>query len=130
MKQHQRGEHRRSHLQDMGLVLFSTAGTYKYKVPGHIREVKIQCWGGGGGGGQLHNLRGGNGGGGGYVETIVEVGPCARVCMLAALGYFTHRWAVHRCSVGRSLTLSSVTAGATENSVPQPRPPTRSWSVR
>ena len=104
MKQHQRGEHRRSHLQDMGLVLFSTAGTYKYKVPGHIREVKIQCWGGGGGGGQLHNLRGGNGGGGGYVETIVEVGPCARVCMLAALGYSTHR----RCTRARDLGFPQV----------------------
>ena len=71
---------------DMGLVLFSTPGTYKWKVPPAVRELKIQCWGGGGGGGQLRALRGGDGGGGGYVETVVEVFGREELTIVVATG--------------------------------------------
>lgn len=73
MEARHRGKHRKKHLREMGMRKFYTAGEWELKIPGHIREVKVQLWGGGGGGGQLLGLRGCPGGGGGYVETIIEV---------------------------------------------------------
>lgn len=51
-----RNEHRDYHLELLGVVTFSVAGTYTYKVPKGIHRLKMQLWGGGGGSGYGHLL--------------------------------------------------------------------------
>jgi hypothetical protein len=70
-----RGEHRDYHLTLQGILTYTVAGTYIFKVPKNISRMKVQLWGAGGGSGYFLGRRGGPGGGGAFVEAIIDVEP-------------------------------------------------------
>ena len=75
VKAKDRPRHRRLHMLRGGIALHTVPGTYHYKVPGGVRQVKIQLWGGGGGSGHLRGQVAGNGGGAAYVEALLLTVP-------------------------------------------------------
>lgn len=78
--------HRQDHLHNLGITSWTTAGSYKWRVPRKCRSLLIHMWGGGGGAGILKGRRGGNGGGGAFVEAEVSVYPKEELIIVVGSG--------------------------------------------
>lgn len=70
-----RDKHREVHVNETGVSLFRSPGTYVYKIPDKVYHVKAQIWGAGGGSGCFRGRRSGSGGGGAFIEVILSVSP-------------------------------------------------------
>jgi hypothetical protein len=83
-----RSEHRRQHLEDLGIKSFRVAGLHTWEVPPKVKVLKMEAWGGGGGSGHLldSNSGGGDGAGSGFVEIIIEVKPGEKLEIVVASG--------------------------------------------
>ncbi|CAK9013422.1 Serine/threonine-protein phosphatase 6 regulatory ankyrin repeat subunit C (PP6-ARS-C) (Serine/threonine-protein phosphatase 6 regulatory subunit ARS-C) [Durusdinium trenchii] len=78
--------HRQDHLKKMGIETWTTAGSYKWRVPRKCRSLLVHLWGAGGGSGQLKDRRGGHGGGGAFVEVELAVHPMEELILVVGSG--------------------------------------------
>jgi hypothetical protein len=81
----------------VGMEVYSTPGTYTFKVPSGVTRIKVELWGGGGAGDgwaqQMNGLMGGgqidgfwSGSSGGYSAEIFDVKPGASYQVIVASG--------------------------------------------
>jgi hypothetical protein len=75
VKAKDRNEHRLNHINEQGVMTYTTAGEYIFQTPLSSKCLLVQVWGAGGGSGKLTGQRCGKGGGGAFVETLVMVRP-------------------------------------------------------
>ena len=71
-----------------GIVIFETAGSPTFNVPGSVDRVLVECWGAGAGGAGANaaNDHGGGGGGGGYAIGYVTVTPGGTAAVTVGAG--------------------------------------------
>ena len=91
-----RRTHRRHHFERFGIVTYSVAGEYTYRVPKKRTELRVQMWGAGGASGHIMDGRyvhamqrrgAGGGGSGGHLGTPRMESP-AQACSHSAAALF------------------------------------------